>query len=64
MIWIKRLAYVLVLLLGLAAAGVGAVYVGSERILADVEPVSGFELTLEASDEVIEHGRHIARTRG
>ncbi len=62
--WIKRIGLVAVLLLGLAGAGVGAVYVGSERIIADVERVPGFELTLVASADVIEHGRHIARTRG
>ena len=64
MIWIRRVGLLLVLLACLAVVGVGAVYVGSERILADVEPVRGFEVTLEASADVIEHGRHIARTRG
>ncbi len=64
MIWIKRGLLVVVLLALLAGAGVGAVYIGSERILADVQAREGFELTLEPSADVIERGRHIARTRG
>lgn len=51
-------------LAGAAALGLGGIYVMSEARLGDVSRGPAFDAPIPSDDASIEHGRHIARTRG
>ncbi len=51
-------------LLAVLALGFASIYLLSERQLRDTEAVRGFSVTIPNDAASIEHGRHIARTRG